>query len=216
MGPVRRDLDASDLADDKIALLQGLPPRLRVSPADVPTVPRGDAAPFARQSLPHPYQRSPGEATKNPLCRAFSMGGTGLEPVTPSLSIRGSVRVSSLVFAQTAWLSGIDSASERLSEPERTVILAILATVHQPCWLVLASPGDIPVRDLRPLTQPVAVAFTTTKPTLAPTQAQPRRRAPPDGARGGSDPGQSCEQQVITWAYCRGPSGGAPRAGSLR
>jgi hypothetical protein len=32
---------------------------------------------------------SPVGATKKPLHRAFSMGGTGLEPVTPSLSIRG-------------------------------------------------------------------------------------------------------------------------------
>ncbi len=55
------------------------------------------------------------------------MGGTGLEPVTPSLS-----SVSSLVFAQTAWLSGIRLATERLSERERTLILAILATPVTP------------------------------------------------------------------------------------
>jgi hypothetical protein len=35
------------------------------------------------------------------------VGGTGLEPVTPSLSIRSSVRLSSLMFAQSASLSGI-------------------------------------------------------------------------------------------------------------
>ena len=52
----------------------------------------------------------------------FLMGGTGLEPVTPSLSIRGSVRVSSLEFAQTARLSRIWPATERLSERERTLI----------------------------------------------------------------------------------------------
>jgi len=34
------------------------------------------------------------------------VGGTGLEPVTPSLSTRSSVRVSSLMFAQSASLSG--------------------------------------------------------------------------------------------------------------
>ena len=55
------------------------------------------------------------------------MGGTGLEPVTPSLS-RAAVRVSSRAFAQAAWLSGIHPATERLSETERTLILAILAT----------------------------------------------------------------------------------------
>jgi hypothetical protein len=57
------------------------------------------------------------------------MGGTGLEPVTPSLSIRGSVRAGSLRFAQTALLSGHSAATERLSERERTLILAILATL---------------------------------------------------------------------------------------
>ena len=41
------------------------------------------------------------------------------------------VRVSSLAFAQTAWLSGIHPATERLSERERTLILAILATLHR-------------------------------------------------------------------------------------
>jgi hypothetical protein len=56
------------------------------------------------------------------------MGGTGLEPVTPSLSMRGGVRVSSLGCAQTACLSRICRATERLSERERTLILAIVAT----------------------------------------------------------------------------------------
>src|SRR3954454_13649576 len=55
------------------------------------------------------------------------MGGTGLEPVTPSLSSRGS-RVSSLLFAQTPSLSGIVPPTERSRERERTTILAILAT----------------------------------------------------------------------------------------
>jgi hypothetical protein len=32
------------------------------------------------------------------------MGGTGLEPVTPSLSTLSSVRASSLLFVQGAWL----------------------------------------------------------------------------------------------------------------
>jgi hypothetical protein len=59
------------------------------------------------------------------------MGGTGLEPVTPSLSIGAGVRARSLRCAQRRWLSGIRPANERLSERERTLILAILAT-HPP------------------------------------------------------------------------------------
>src|SRR5439155_21203886 len=60
------------------------------------------------------------------------MGGTGLEPVTPSLSIwcrrsRQFARVRS-----GGMLSGIHSATERLSERERTLILAILATRPSP------------------------------------------------------------------------------------
>jgi hypothetical protein len=39
------------------------------------------------------------------MSRRVGMGGTGLEPVTPSLSTRSSVRVGSLLFAQSAWLS---------------------------------------------------------------------------------------------------------------
>jgi hypothetical protein len=35
------------------------------------------------------------------------MGGTGLEPVTPSLSTRSDVRLGSLAFAQSAWFSEI-------------------------------------------------------------------------------------------------------------
>ncbi len=61
------------------------------------------------------------------------MGGTGLEPVTPSLSI------SSLAFARAARLSGNRRATERLSKRERTPILAILATRHQPPRRVLNS-----------------------------------------------------------------------------
>jgi hypothetical protein len=57
------------------------------------------------------------------------------------LSIRGSVRVSSLVFAQAASLSGIRPATERLSERERTLILAILATGSQPSRLGLVPPN---------------------------------------------------------------------------
>jgi hypothetical protein len=56
------------------------------------------------------------------------VGGTGLEPVTPSLSTRSGVRVSSLMFAQSAWLSGISWASEHLTERERTSNVAIVAT----------------------------------------------------------------------------------------
>jgi hypothetical protein len=59
------------------------------------------------------------------------VGSTGLEPVTPSLSIRGRVRARSLRCAQTARLSRTCPVTERLSEPERTLILAILATRAQ-------------------------------------------------------------------------------------
>jgi len=56
------------------------------------------------------------------------MGGTGLEPVTASLSIRGSVRVGPLMFAQNAWSSGISRRAKHLSERERTPTVAIVAT----------------------------------------------------------------------------------------
>ena len=76
------------------------------------------------------------------------MGGTGLEPVTPSLSIRGSVRVSSLEFAQSAWLSGNTSSTERLSERERTRILAILATgSNLRGWCSVPNPRAVRVSD---------------------------------------------------------------------
>jgi hypothetical protein len=73
------------------------------------------------------------------LARRLSSSRTALVSRTPSLSIRGSVRVRSLVFAQAAWLSGIHPATERLSEPERALILDILATRHPPSRLVLDS-----------------------------------------------------------------------------
>jgi hypothetical protein len=41
---------------------------------------------IARQSLPQPCLVSPVGATKKALMQGFLMGGTGLEPVTPSLS----------------------------------------------------------------------------------------------------------------------------------
>ena len=56
------------------------------------------------------------------------MGGTGLEPVTPSLSTRSIVRAGSPGFAHDAWLSGIGPVSERSSERERTSSVAIVAT----------------------------------------------------------------------------------------
>ena len=118
-----------------MTLLQGLlPPRRRGSPADVPTCSEGDPAPLARQSSPQPCQQSPIGATKGPCACAglLRMGGTGLEPVTPSLSIRSSVRARSLRCAQRARLSGIRRATERLSERERTLNLAILATARSP------------------------------------------------------------------------------------
>jgi hypothetical protein len=56
------------------------------------------------------------------------MGGTGLEPVTPSLSSWPTVRARSHQCAYTAWLCGITPSSEHSSEPQRTPNLAILAT----------------------------------------------------------------------------------------
>jgi hypothetical protein len=51
------------------------------------------------------------------------MGGTGLEPVTPSLSTRSSVRVSSLTFAKGAWLSAIwQRANARANANERRAL----------------------------------------------------------------------------------------------
>jgi hypothetical protein len=47
------------------------------------------------------------------------------------LPIRGSVRVSSLGFTQTAWLSANTFSTERLSERERTLNLAILAMANE-------------------------------------------------------------------------------------
>jgi hypothetical protein len=56
------------------------------------------------------------------------VGGTGLEPVTPSLSIRGGRSGRFAVVRSGAWLSEIDRPSERLSERERTSSVAIVAT----------------------------------------------------------------------------------------
>src|SRR5262245_14164687 len=56
------------------------------------------------------------------------MGGTGPEPVTPSLSIGAAVGARSLRCAQTAWLSRNVLSTARFSERERTLILATLAT----------------------------------------------------------------------------------------
>jgi hypothetical protein len=58
----------------------------------------------------------------------FEVGGTGLEPVTPACRFGAAVRISSLRCAQSARLSGIRLASERLSERERTSSVAIVAT----------------------------------------------------------------------------------------
>jgi hypothetical protein len=56
------------------------------------------------------------------------MGVPSSNQWTPSLSIRGNVRVSSDLCGRRQWLSGIRPGTERSSEPERTLILAILAT----------------------------------------------------------------------------------------
>jgi hypothetical protein len=57
------------------------------------------------------------------------MGGTGLEPVTPSLSSQGGRSRAFAAVRLAASLSQIERSIERPSEPERTAILAILATV---------------------------------------------------------------------------------------
>jgi hypothetical protein len=49
--------------------------------------------------------------------------------------------VGSREFGQTARLSEIHPATERLSERERTLILAILATGSEPSRLVLVPPN---------------------------------------------------------------------------
>jgi hypothetical protein len=58
--------------------------------------------------------------------RESEMGGTGLEPVTPSLSRRSSVRVSSLTFAQSAWLSGINRRANVLAGANERRALPLL------------------------------------------------------------------------------------------
>src|SRR5262245_36460336 len=57
------------------------------------------------------------------------VGGTGLEPVTPSLSTQSSVRRCSGRIGESARLSRIRRRSERQRERKRTTILAILATL---------------------------------------------------------------------------------------
>ena len=72
---------------------QRFSPRPVSAPERVRTyVKETDRRPAEGQSLPQPCQASPVRATKKPLCRAFLMGGTGLEPVTPSLSTRRTLR----------------------------------------------------------------------------------------------------------------------------
>ena len=84
--------------------------------------------PLISMQRPCPLHGSRSRREKPRVCRAYGeVGGTGLEPVTPSLSTRSSVRVSSLRFAQGAWLSGI-SRRANLTERERTSSVAIVAT----------------------------------------------------------------------------------------
>jgi hypothetical protein len=81
------------------------------------------------------------------------MGGTGLEPVTPSLSTRSSV---SPRYAEVHSERSIEpnlSASERFSERERTVSVAIVATGRDPIFLLRLKrmhedgrPADTPAR----------------------------------------------------------------------
>jgi hypothetical protein len=79
-------------------------------------------------ALPSRCSKTKDPAKTAPKRGFKKVGGTGLEPVTPSLSTLSSVRVSSLMFAQRAWLSGIPSPRERWSERERTPSIAIVAT----------------------------------------------------------------------------------------
>src|SRR2546423_5768829 len=60
-----------------------------------------------------------------------SVGGTGLEPVTPACRFAATVRARSPRFAETASLSQA-TASEQSSERERTPSVAIVATPHAP------------------------------------------------------------------------------------
>jgi len=56
------------------------------------------------------------------------VGGTGLEPVTPSLSRRSSVRTGARLFGQTSIVEPNRSPTERLSEREQVPSVAIVAT----------------------------------------------------------------------------------------
>jgi hypothetical protein len=69
------------------------------------------------------------DTTKAPRLQGFlRMGGTGLEPDPPACRAGASVRTRSRECAYTVPLSRITASSERLSEPERTPVLATLAT----------------------------------------------------------------------------------------
>jgi hypothetical protein len=78
--------------------------------------------------LPRPCQPSPAEATKKPSYRAFLMGGTGLEPVTPSLSIWCGRSRQFAANRPGRMVVSNPLATERLRERERTPNVAIVAT----------------------------------------------------------------------------------------
>ncbi len=88
---------------------------------------RRSALDRSRQCAPVPCHRRR-ERQRLFYLQGFSMGGTGLEPVTPSLSRRSSGPTSSSGFTQSGIVERNRSASERLTERERTPNVAIVAT----------------------------------------------------------------------------------------
>src|SRR5437588_13081453 len=72
----------------------------------------------------------------------------------PACRFGAAVRVSSPAFAQTAWLSGIRAATERSSERQRTLVLAILATENRPSQLGARFSKNAVGSDEPPLNRP--------------------------------------------------------------
>src|SRR3954447_11319203 len=87
-----------------------------------------DRTPGQCPSLPHDTARRPHAQQIVAICRVFLWAVLGSNQSPPACRFGAAVRVSSLMFAQTAWLSGVRRAIERLSEPERTSSVAIVAT----------------------------------------------------------------------------------------
>jgi hypothetical protein len=111
---------------------------------------------LGREILVTRRRSSPEQATTYGDLQDFYMGGAGLEPAAPSLSIRGS---RSRQFAWVRSNSTVEPKSpldRTLREPERTLILAILATRDAADELVIAAVGtseaglDIGIADTLP------------------------------------------------------------------